>query len=128
MQYLSPEWIAAADEALAAAWQQVGDKGTGAVLLWQVGGAPEGKVTFTVRFGPSGAGFGQGAPDVEPDATLSLDYDTAVAIARGELSPQVAFMQGGLKLGGDVMVLVASAPGLAALGDAFAELRQQTEY
>jgi putative sterol carrier protein len=59
---------------------------------------------------------------------MAVDYDTAVAIAKGESSPQVAFMQGSLKLGGDVMVLVERAGALEALGDALGSVRDRTEY
>ncbi len=129
MQYLSHEWIAAADAALGSAWETVTDRGSeDTIVLWEVNGAPQGKVSFALRFGPDGAGFTEGPPPDPPDATMSLDYATAVSIAQAALSPQVAFMQGALKLGGDVMVLVSRASALEAIGDAFATLRSQTEF
>jgi hypothetical protein len=129
MQYLSEEWIAAADAALATAWADVSDGDAPSTSVrWEVTGAPQGKVVYTVHFGADGAGVTPGATDGEPDATMAVDYDTAVAIAKGESSPQVAFMQGSLKLGGDVMVLVERAGALEALGDALGSVRDRTEY
>ncbi len=60
---------------------------------------------------------------------MELDYDTAVEIARGESSAQVAFMQGRLKLGGDVHRPDPwSRLSLAEVGDALAPLRDTTEF
>jgi hypothetical protein len=129
VQYLSEEWIGAADAALAQAWADVSDGGSPSTSIrWEVTGAPQGKVVYSVHFGPDGAGVSPGSTDDEPDATMAVDYDTAVAIAQGDSSPQVAFMQGSLKLGGDVMVLVERAGALEGLGDALGSLRERTEY
>ena len=69
-------------------------------------------------------------PGPHPDApvSFSLDYDTAVAIARGDLSAQAAFMQGRLKLGGDVTVLIRDGGALDGVHDALGPLRADTEF
>lgn len=136
MQYLSEEWVEAAGTALEEAWRHpVGDGPSGAsepasplTVAWEVTGAPGGKVTYHMWLGPDGAGMATGEPADGADAGMALDYDTAVAIARGEVSAQAAFMQGRLKLGGDVTVLIRGAGALAALGDALGALRGTTEF
>ena len=129
MQYLDEEWIEAADKALAEGWSKVDDQGdTETTIGYTVKGAPSGKVAYTIRFGPDGAGVTSGKPDGDPSATMELDYDTAAEITRGESSAQVAFMQGRLKLGGDVTLLIRGADRLAAVGDALGALRDSTEF
>ncbi len=114
LKYLSDDWmVAAADLDLA--------------IDYEVTGSPFGKRRYQVRLD-----HGQAAlvtpPDGEALASFSVDYDTAAQIARGELAVQVAFMQGRLKLGGDVSVLVRNGSALDGVDDALAELRSRTEY
>jgi putative sterol carrier protein len=130
VQYLSDEWIEAADEALAAAWESSGDHGDSdgsTTLGYTITAAPRGKTTYHLFAGDHGAGVAAGKPEGDADATMELDYDTAVQIARGETSPQVAFMQGRLKLGGDVTLLIKGAERLSAMGDALASI-EGVEY
>jgi SCP-2 sterol transfer family len=46
------------------------------------------------------------APQPEPDLALALSPDDAQLVARGELEPSVAFMQGRLKTSGDNALLL----------------------
>jgi hypothetical protein len=126
VQYLSDEWIEAADTALSEGWDAAADDGDGTTIAYTVSGTPQGKVTYHLHFGPEGAGIASGLPDADPDVTMELDYDTAREIERGEASAQVAFMQGRIKLGGDVTVLLRGAERLAAVGDVLASLRDRT--
>ena len=41
-------------------------------------------------------------PADEPDATISNDYETAVALSKGELNTQMAFMTGKMKVSGNM--------------------------
>ena len=56
-----------------------------------------------------------------PDVTFTQDRATALAIHRGELSAQAAFMEGRLRLGGDLRDVIRRAGALAALDDVFAQ-------
>jgi predicted lipid carrier protein YhbT len=58
-----------------------------------------------------------------PDVTFTQDRATALAIHRGELSAQAAFMEGRLRLGGDLRAVIGRAGALAALDDVFAAAR-----
>lgn len=54
----------------------------------------------------------KGVPDVgigeieDPDAVISQDYETAVALDKGELNPQTAFMEGRMKVKGNLMKIM----------------------
>ena len=54
----------------------------------------------------SSAGGAVGTPDV----TLTMAWDDAVAMQRGELDPNVAFMQGRMKVAGSMGVMMALLP------------------
>ncbi len=47
-----------------------------------------------------------GQAEGEIDATITQDYDTAVALSKNELSPTAAYMSGKLKVAGDLMKLM----------------------
>ena len=42
--------------------------------------------------------------DGDADATLSLDWDNFLKMAKGQLDPTMAYMQGKLKISGDMSV------------------------
>jgi putative sterol carrier protein len=62
----------------------------------------------------------------DADVTFTQDRDTAVAIAQGELSAQVAFMAGRLRVGGDLHEVMDRTQQLVELGDLFAPARADT--
>ncbi len=128
VQYLSDEWMTEAAAALAAAPAPAdGAPEEPVVLQYDVTAAPGGKRSYALRFDGSGIQLEPGAHK-EASASFTLDYDVAAQIAQGQLSAQAAFMQGRLKLGGDVMVLVHQHALLDGLDDALGELRARTEY
>ncbi len=59
----------------------------------------------------------------DPDLVFTQDRATAESIHRGELSAQAAFMQGRLRLGGDLRAVVDRAGELAAVHNVFASVR-----
>jgi putative sterol carrier protein len=70
------------------------------------------------------------APGPAPDPTVTFTQSraTARAIAAGETSAQRAFMTGGLRVGGDLQVLLAAQERIGALGDVFAAVRADTDF
>ena len=107
VKFLSQEWADAVTEALnssdefkqAAADQQV-------KLQQIVTDSPDGgvgKYYFSLEDGKAQVAIGEIA---EPEATMTQDYETAVAISRREVNPQNAFMQGKLKIQGNMMKLM----------------------
>ncbi len=128
VQYLSDEWMDEANAALAANPISIDPTDEERVLLqYDVTGGPGGKRRYAVVFADGAVTLDPGTHK-DASASFTLDYDVAVQIARGELSAQAAFMQGSLKLGGDVMVLVRQHALLDGLDDVLADLRSRTEY
>ena len=84
-------------------------------IAYEVTGAPGGKVRYTLRFDHGTTTLTVGVSDAP--VSFSLDYDSAAAIARGDLAAQAAFMQGRLKLVGDVNVLIRDGAVLDGITD-----------
>ena len=63
----------------------------------------EGKYYFTLDNGSAEVALGELA---DAEATVTQNYETAVALSRQELNPQLAFMQGKLKVSGNLMKLL----------------------
>ncbi|HEX2273563.1 MAG TPA: SCP2 sterol-binding domain-containing protein [Acidimicrobiales bacterium] len=126
-RFLSPEWLALVEEA-AGRDERVRQASSTVELTVRhvVRGGPQGDVAYTVRIADGVVRVRPGGTD--GDVELTQDYDTAVAISRGMLTPAAAFATGRLKLGGRVDTLVRQGDALAALTDAFAGVRETTEY
>ena len=52
------------------------------------------------------AGLGIGDSPEPVDATITQDYDTAVALSKNELTGMAAYMSGKLRVAGDLMKLM----------------------
>jgi len=127
-QYLSDEWMETAGDALAGSEALAeATRGVDLVVQYDVSGAPGGARSYAICLRDGEVSLEHG-PHPDAHVSFTLDYRTAAEIARGERSPQAAFMRGDLKLGGDVMVLVHQQGLLGAVDDALAELRADTEY
>lgn len=48
--------------------------------------------------------------DKPADATVSISWDDFIALSTGQLDPMMAFMQGKLKIAGDMMIAQKLAP------------------
>lgn len=105
VKFLSKEW---ADEVTVAvnsneAFQKAA--GSQAAKIQNVVSTPEGekKYFFTLEGGRAQLSMGE----IEgPDATISQDYETAMALAKNELSGTAAFMSGKVRVSGDLMKLM----------------------
>jgi hypothetical protein len=84
---------------------------------------PDGReVAYVVEVGGGTVSVHRGRRD-GVDLTFTQDLATAQAIHRGELSAQAAFMEGRLRLGGDLRAVIDRAGALAAIDDVFAGAR-----
>ncbi len=84
---------------------------------------PDGvEVAYVVEVGGGTLSVRCGRSD-HADVTFIQDLATARAIHRGELSAQAAFMEGRLRLGGNLRAVIERAGELAAIDDVFATVR-----
>jgi len=70
-------------------------------LQFNVTDAPDGEIDYYLTVGDGAAVLALGTLE-EADASVGSDYETAAAIAKGELNVQMAFMTGKIKVGGNM--------------------------
>lgn len=111
-RFLTQEWlddlVSALDSSLDASLEDV------RITLQQiVTDAPDGQVAWWTTFdnGAVTVGFGHAE---EADVTITEDYETGAALARGDLNFQGAFMQGKLKITGNMGKLLQNQAALQA--------------
>ena len=146
-RFLTQEWVDAFNEAMSDV--VVADPGADAghvaqtgrfVVAEEVRGAPEGEITLLLMVDEgkvrlllaaptdrSEAG-GTGLPDREPNVTIALSYQDAVAMAKGDVTPAQALNAGSVRVRGDLAVLVAGQQVLAEAKQCTAALTAQTTY
>jgi putative sterol carrier protein len=125
-KFLSQGWADELVEALNGAPDVVDSLNEIVISIQQiVTGTPDGDVNFWTTFDH---GLVQGGIGVvpTPDVTFTQDYETATALSRAELNPQAAFMQGKLKITGNMGKLLQHQTAIQALGPAMAGIA--TEY
>jgi hypothetical protein len=122
MQFLSDEWLAAADEALS----DLRPIAAELVVGFRVTGGPAGESAHRLVLGPQRVGARRGTGGAA--LTLTMSWDLAIAISRGESSAQRAFLDGRLQLSGDPAVLLGHQQQLAEIDDRLAGLRDRTSY
>lgn len=127
-RYLSLDWIRALGDEVAAsdALQQLAEQHS-ITVTQVVSNGPEGEVSYHLRVGEGAVEFGAGPCD-ESDVVMEQDWDTAVAVATGELNAQEAFLGGRIRLHGDQQKLLEAQPVFGALDAVFATVRQNTRY
>lgn len=127
-RYLSQSWAEELNAAVGASGA-VEAAGAGSVLTVQqvVTGGPDGDVRYWVRLGPGPVTVGLGEVPA-PDVTITEPYETAVAVNRGELTSEAAFLSGRAQVSGDLAALVEHQATLQGLGAAAAAVRAHTSY
>ncbi len=82
---------------------------------------PDGEVSYYLS--SSGGDTTMALGELEsPDVTVKQSYDTAAAIARGEMNTQTAFMTGKLKVSGNLAKLMMHQSAIAQWGAAVSDL------
>ena len=106
VKFLSEEWAREMTSALNSSEEFKRAAGGQQAKLQQViTDAPEGEVKYYFQLDNGDARVALG--EIEgAEATISQSYDTAAAINRQELNAQQAFMQGKLKIMGNMMKLM----------------------
>ena len=128
MRYLSLDWI----DALTGAVSQnatLADlaKDHSIAVTQVVTDGPEGDVTyhFVVRDGEPA--FGAGAAHDEY-VRMVQSWSVAVSVATGEVNAQDMFINGSIRIHGDVQKLIGAEALFAALDTVFESVRPQTTY
>ena len=119
-EFLTDQWF---DDLEAAARGSRVDADLRLVIQQVVPDGPEGvEITYVVTVADGAITVRRGRADA-PDITFTQDRATAEAIHRGELSAQTAFIEGRLRLGGDLRAVIGRSGALAAIDDVFAAAR-----
>ena len=106
-KYLSQEWMDRAKE-LAADFPET--PGASVRMQQVVTGAPEGEVKYYTVI-ENGKTLEQSlGEDPQADVTLTNSYDDALKIMKGELDANAAFMQGRVKVTGNMAKLMSLLP------------------
>jgi putative sterol carrier protein len=107
IKFLTEEWASTMTEKLNASEDfKKAASGQAAKLQQVVTDTPdggEGKYYFVIDGGAATVSLGEIA---DAEATITQNYETAVAINKQELNAQNAFMQGKLKISGNMMKLM----------------------
>ena len=126
-KYLSQEWL---DEARALAKDQPERPGASATMQFVVTGGPDGdtKYYWVLQDGQLAEASVGELPDSE--VTMTTSYQDSVAIQKGELDANAAFMQGKTKVTGNMgklmqLMPLTMSPGYKALQE---KVRAITEY
>lgn len=127
VKYLSPEWMALTKE-LAADFPET--PGATARLQYVVTGGPDGEVKYhhVIENGLTiEHALGE---DPEAEVTLTTTYDDKMKVDKGELDANAAFMQGRVKITGNIAKVMAllpltNKPEYRAIQD---KVREQTEF
>ncbi len=127
VQYLSDEWIGAADQAVRSHPDLVNaDLPAPTILGFRVTGGPAGQRRWRVVLdGP------RTRIDTEPgpaDVEFIQSWDTAVAVARGLRNAPAAFLAGDVRVEGDRHLLVRHTGPLSTIGDVLAPLADRTDW
>ena len=105
VQFLSEAWTTELKSRLNATDSFRKAAGSTSATLQQVITGSDGERRYWIRIQGGSIDMGQGEIQA-PDATITQDYDTAVALARSELNPVTAFMSGKLRISGNMMLLM----------------------
>lgn len=118
VQFLSEEW---AQEATRALNEHAGFTSSIAnvdlSLQFKVTDAPGGDVDYSVVIGDGSANVAVGET-ADADVSVANNYDTAVAISKGDLNTQAAFMTGKLKVSGNLAKLMMHQAALTSFASA----------
>jgi putative sterol carrier protein len=122
VKFLSEEWTRAVQDALNSNESFRSSAGTQAAKIQQVVTTPGGEVRYWFKLEGGQAALGMGEAPDSVDATITQDYDTAVALAKNELSGTAAYMSGKLRVSGDLMKLMQLQGALGQMPAALKDL------
>lgn len=126
-KYLTQEWL---DEGRALAEGQPERPGASARMQYVVTGGPDGDIKYYWRL-VDGRIVESALGEIEgPDFTMTLSYGDSVKVQQGELDANAAFMQGRMKVAGNMgklmqLMPLTNSPEYKALQE---EIRKVTDF
>lgn len=126
-KYLTQEWL---DEGRKLAESQPDRPGASARMQYVVTAGPDGDIKYYWILDNGKLIESQLGEVSDEDFTMTLSYDDSVKIQKGELDANAAFMQGRMKVAGNMgklmqLMPLTNSPEYLALQD---EIRKVTEY
>jgi putative sterol carrier protein len=106
-KYLTQEWL---DEARKMAEDQPVRPGATAKIQYHTTGGPEGDVRYYWVLEDGKLLESQLGDVPDADFTLTMTYEDASKVQKGELDPNAAFMQGRMKVSGNMAKLMSLLP------------------
>ncbi len=106
-KWLSAEWF---DQARGMADDQPSYPGLSARIQYEVTGGPDGDVSYYCILEDGRLQSSAGGRVESPDVTITAPWADSVAMEQGDLDPNVAFMQGRMKVAGSMGVMMALLP------------------
>jgi putative sterol carrier protein len=127
VKYLSQEWLDMQRE-LAQDFPE--RPGATARMQYQVTGAPDGDVSYYTVIENGKILENSLGEDPDAEFTLSQTYEDSVKVLKGELDANAAFMQGKVKVTGNMGKLMSLMPLTQSPGykDIQAKVAERTEY
>jgi putative sterol carrier protein len=122
VKFLSDEWARAVEDALNNNESFKKSAGSQTAKVQQVVTGPDGEKKYWFKMEGGNVQLGTGEIGESADATITQDYETAVALAKNELTGTAAYMSGKLKVSGDLMKLMQLQGTLAQLPQALKDL------
>jgi putative sterol carrier protein len=122
VKFLSEEWAKAVEDALNANEQFKNSAGSTAAKVQQVVTTPDGEKKYWFKLEGGKVELGMGELGDSVDATITQDYETAVALSKNELTGTAAYMSGKLRVTGDLMKLMQLQGALGQMPAALADL------
>ncbi len=106
-KYLTQEWL---DEGRELAKGQPDRPGASAKVQYVLSGGPDGELKYYWVLEDGKLLESQLGEIDEPDFTMSMSYDDSVLVQKGELDVNAAFMQGRVKVAGNMGKLMQLMP------------------
>jgi putative sterol carrier protein len=106
-KFLSQEWL---DEGRELAKDQPERPGASAKMQYVVSGGPDGDIKYYWVLENGKLLESQLGEITDADFTMAMSYPDAVAVQKGELDANAAFMQGRAKVAGDMAKLMSLMP------------------
>lgn len=127
MKYLSQEWL---DEARDLASGQPSHVGATARIQYVISGGPDGDVKYSWVLVDGKLLESHLGAIADPDVTITAPYADWLKIAQGELDTSAAFMQGIMKVAGDMGKFLQLLPITQSREylELQAQIRSRTEY